>query len=438
MRKNWIDESNQLLKAFVKRPADIGRALGCARECCDLFDSLVGDAAQAAAKQNLTGICICAFGSPARYEMLGQSDLDCLIVRRNNINAQAFRNNFLSSLARLGFSKVDVPEWGSLADCENYLRTAITEGNQVVEARFIVGDRSVWKALTDLRRRYCTAERFRITFCFHYHYFTQYYSQRERKGQRNLKYGDGGTRDFIFPLWLAYLRDGLDAVQDSRRAFVETSLTSISRHGEITDRECSTLMKAANTIAFLRNELLRVTEGTSDSGLTYLYPESAMRVAQLWPNLRLEGMKMYRQGTRNADRIHRLKKLCYRVFAKEKDVIGRLGSNDPGDELSAIELSWAADLGRLPADMLSTLVGNTSWSVSTSLACNPTCTPDILDVLAARGMSEGYEYILKVVARNPGTTNATLVRIAESGVESRFTEPARVRLSMGWNRANEL
>ncbi len=195
----------EIFNRYFSNPNDDLYALDCAKEFTSAYDSIVKSVVSETT-DNLNGIAIYAFGSPARYEMLGQSDLDCMIVRQDDLDIKDFKRSLLTNLQRFNFSKLDVPVWGTLSDCKNYISTAITEGNQVVEARFLIGDQSVANDIEKLRAEHCTPERFRATFCFQYLYFEQYYQQRIRSNQINLKYGHGGTRDFLFPVWLANLR----------------------------------------------------------------------------------------------------------------------------------------------------------------------------------------------------------------------------------------
>ncbi|MGD8450871.1 MAG: DUF294 nucleotidyltransferase-like domain-containing protein [Phycisphaerae bacterium] len=435
---DWLQRRDEMFTDVFRRPADILHSLQYAKQISQLYDQVVADIGRALAGDAMHGYCICAFGSPARFEMLGQSDLDCLIVRTDDVDVSSFRDSFILALRERGFSKIDIPEWGALSDCEAFMATAVTEGNQIVEARYIAGDATVWRKLLALKRRYCTPERFRVTFLFQYYYFQQYYAQRERVGQRNLKYGHGGTRDFLFPTWLANLRDGFAACHDQESPHIVTSLQSLRNHDDLSCDGLGPALDAVNVVAFLRNELLRHSEGTSDSGLTYLHTESAHAIASHLPHLYGSHAEVVTHGTAAANHVAALKRICLAGFMRDREIERRTTRQDPADELGAIALSWSRDLSGCPGSLFTKLLSGSRWTVLASLACNHTCPPGALDDLARLGMRKGYEYILKVVGRNPRTADATLERIAACQAEWRFREPAVTRLEQGWRRANEL
>jgi len=57
----------------------------------------------------------------------------------------------MKNLEKEKFPKIDVPIWGNLIECKNYLEHSITEGNQVIEAKFIYGDETIDYKLSQMR-----------------------------------------------------------------------------------------------------------------------------------------------------------------------------------------------------------------------------------------------------------------------------------------------
>jgi hypothetical protein len=436
----WQHSDVLAFAQFFTSPEKCERALDYAVDYCHRYDDLLRSIWSQVAPDN-PRIAVCDFGSPARYEMLGESDLDCMLIRDDTVEIAPYRDRFIAALKGYGFSKLDVPVWGSLDDCRSYLRSAITEGNQVIEARFVCGDLEAWQQVNALRDEYSTRDRFRVTFAFQYLYFNQYYKQRTRPDQCNLKYGHGGTRDFLFPVWLANFREGYTYVLRKTAPAVLRGLQSLLERGDIAPAEHAQMTRAIHTIAIMRNELLRRSMGTPDSGLTYLSKETAEELTRLQPQLYPDAKSVLRTGHEAIAAIRSLKEICHQAFMRDNDVRERIGPGvtpDPTEELAATVLSWSVNLREADPHLVNTLGKFPSWAVLTSLACNPTCPEPLLQELAERGTAQGYEYVTKVVGRNPNTTTETLQFIVNSGIEHRFREPAIVRLEKGWRKANEL
>jgi len=422
--------SRTALVDYFRQASDISRSLDFAKQYSDSYHDMIKKVGSEI--EIPRGACLCSFGSPSRYEMIGESDLDCFIVHDETTDINQFRKVFHAKLENVGYDKLDIPVWGSLKECKTYLQHSITEGNQVLEARFIAGDAQVWSSLLELKEKYLTLERALATFCFQYHYFEQYYRQRERVA--NLKYGHGGTRDFLFPVWFNQIFSGITEIHIDKPAIIN-GIERMWAKGLI-DRS-SGYLQAASDIAFLRNELLFQSRKTQDSGLTYLNLETAAKIAHAWPWLFEDGDAVLTRGQDARKKVWKLKEICYAAFTQLPVVIERMNEGYSG-ELYSIEEVWKVNISQLSDSDLIRLVKSDSWAIQTSLACNPTCPPNVLDQLFEKGIVPGYEYILKVVGRNKYTSKSTLLRIAESNAEIRFREPAIVRLEKGWHKANEL
>src|SRR3989344_5021187 len=173
-----------------------------------LIEEISRRSAEISKNINLNDIGIFLFGSPSRQEMIEESDADILIIRKeNNQEYYNFREVFMRELEKENFPKIDVPDWGTLKECETYIEKSITEGNQVIEASFVYGDELVLEEVLKLKEKYCTIDKFERVICFQKLYFDQYYKQRTINGIKNVKYGHGGTRDFMFVTWLSNLFD---------------------------------------------------------------------------------------------------------------------------------------------------------------------------------------------------------------------------------------
>ena len=57
-----------------------------------------------------------------------------------------------------------------------------------------------------------------------------------------------------------------------------------------------------------------------------------------------------------------------------------------------------------------------------SLCCHPECPPEIIDKIATGiGAEKGYEYLLRIIARNKNTSKDTLKKIIDNkNLEERY------------------
>lgn len=410
---------------------------------------------------SLNGICLFSFGSPSRFEMLGESDLDLLIVKENNsAKINEFQRRFIEYLKPYKFCKLDIPDWGTINECEEYIKNAVTEANQVIESRYILGDQRLRKKINLLKEKYCYHEKFEKIIVFQYFYFNQYYKQRGRPGQTNLKYGHGGTRDFLFPMWLSSLRDGIKYIQESEEPAILNAIDSLNKNKDITSEDGEKYKKSVSFIAFLRNYLLKINKNDFDFGKTFINENTLEQVYER--NKKLFGTKkelkeLVEMHTHN---IFELKQkvwtLLIEFFEKNKseewnanvkralaaDIDEKMIKNiHPKDEIMNTIVIWninnKIEMFQSYFEMLSQ---TKSWIILTSMACHPNCPPNVLDKVAKnQGQKKGYEYILKVIGRNKNTPLETIKYIAENPmIEKSFKEPSITRLKYGIERANQL
>jgi predicted nucleotidyltransferase len=419
--------------------------------------------------KDLDGIGVFLFGSPARQEMVEESDADVMIIREMDDEKYfAFRREFIRLLGKEDFEKIDVPDWGNYEDCECYLAHSITEGNQVMESKFVYGDPGVKEHIERLKEKYCAEERFEKVFCFQKLYFDQYYRQRTRQGVKNVKYGHGGTRDLMFLTWFANLLDASEGKRinaEDNFPLAYKSLNSLYEAGFVGFEDYMRYSKSIDVVIRLRNEILIQNKETPERGLTYLDENalgllvkrgvfrevSPMDEAQLKDYLeghlsniaelkdKLWGLFIRRLGlSRGADWADRFYKFLSGKIAKDE-----LSSVDDSDELSKMAVVWNVSKEK-HANLFNQIFDEysdcDSWVVLASLCCNKDCPSEILDKIAAKVIgNKGFEYVLKIIGRNSNTHKKTLKRIVGSGfIEERFKQPAQVAYKHGVMKANEL
>lgn len=113
--KEWDILQKNILKTFFTKKEDLYRSLEYGKLFMLHYLSLIQNIADKTYKnifknENPKEIAIFPFGSSSRYEMLGQPDLDILIVREKDIyKFNLFRKKFIQKIKKYNFNKIDIP-----------------------------------------------------------------------------------------------------------------------------------------------------------------------------------------------------------------------------------------------------------------------------------------------------------------------------------------
>ncbi len=432
-----------------------------------LIQSLAETAEKMIPGKKLEKIGIFLFGSPSRQEMIEESDADIMIIREKDTTDYAlFRSEFITLLEKLKFAKIDIPDWGNYEDCEKYIKHSITEGNQVVEAKFIYGDLNVNKFIEQLRDQYCTVERAEKVFAFQKFYFDQYYKQRTKANLKNVKYGHGGTRDFMFVTWLVNVLDLIENrkinVEDNF-PIIYKSLSSLYERRIIEIEDYLKYLESVNVVLILRNEILLQNKWTSEEGLTYLDEKtiSTLFKREIFKEDSIkntEELKNYLES--HISTIKELKDKMWDLFISYlkksrseewselfKNFINKEFKEDNlqkaknADDLIKMAVIWNINKDNSDFEKVFEEFSNaSSWAVLASLCCHFQCPDKILrKIVDGYGSKKGYEYILRIISRNKNVSKETLnAIITNPGLESRYKIVAETAYEKGVEKANEL
>ena len=407
------------------------------------------------------GVAVFAYGSPGRRELIGgDSDADIFLIEKERTEkSKELRKKLKEKWETFGFSKVDLPSWGTYEEIETYLEKSLVEGNQVLETRYLTGDSLVAQEVLEKKKRFDSIERGLENIVFNKLYFNQYFRQRIRDGSLNLKYCHGGSRDFLFVYWhdrLDRMLNG-DADDPSYTSRIESGLNRLVSKGKIRPKELEDLIEAINFSTELRSDVLSLNKSTSDRGLTFLdnstlkklhsigYPEPEtirsyfeeyrMRIENLSKIVWKETIK--KAGTLRGNLWEKQFRWAYSQETKQK-IREKLPSDDP---LLSTALIWgASESGQkeLFGHLSNKHKESENWSVIGSIVCSPLCSEKLLHHFGTGQLKEkGYGYLLRVVARNKNVGKETLKSIAEDPrLEKRYTEVAQVSLIKGNREAN--
>ncbi len=407
------------------------------------------------------GIAVFAYGSPGRRELIGgDSDADIFLIEKERTDrSEDFRKTLKEKWETFGFSKVDLPSWGTYEDIETYLEKSLVEGNQVLETRFLAGDNIIAQGVLDRKIKFDSIERSLENIVFNKLYFNQYFRQRIKNGALNLKYCHGGSRDFLFVYWHDRLDRILNKDSDDPSYIprVESGLKRLVAQGKIKEKELNNLIEAINFSTELRSDVLSLNKLTTERGLTFLDNLTLERLHHIgYPDP--ETVRSYFKEYRG--RIENLLRLIWEETIKKAGALRgkvweeqfrraylpetkeqfrrKIPSDDP---LLSTALIWgASDSGQKRLfDFLSKKHRDSeNWPVIGSIVCSPLCNKETLHHFGTGQLKEkGYGYLLRVVARNKNVSNETLKSIAkDSKLEKRYTEIAKVALNLGNKEAN--
>ena len=407
------------------------------------------------------GIAVFAYGSPGRRELIGgDSDADIFLIEKERTEkSKELRKKLKEKWETFGFSKVDLPSWGTYEEIETYLEKSLVEGNQVLETRYLTGDSLVAQEVLEKKKRFDSIERGLENIVFNKLYFNQYFRQRIRDGSLNLKYCHGGSRDFLFVYWhdrLDRMLNG-DADDPSYTSRIESGLNRLVSKGKIRPKELEDLIEAINFSTELRSDVLSLNKSTSDRGLTFLdnstlkklhsigYPEpETIRSYFEEYRMRIENLSelvweetINKSGSLRGRTWEEQFRCAYSQETKQK-IREKLPSDDP---LLSTALIWgASESGQkeLFGHLSNKHKESENWSVIGSIVCSPLCSEKLLHHFGTGQLKEkGYGYLLRVVARNKNVGKETLKSIAEDPrLEKRYTEVAQVSLIKGNREAN--
>lgn len=432
------------------------------------FDKIVTDVFEQTKKSERINppIAIFAYGSPGRFELTGgDSDADIFIAEPlRSDEGDKLKKTLKQRWAAFDFSKVDIPPWSTYEEIETFLHISLVEGNQVLETRFICGDENVRMNVEQRKKKFDSPYRELINIIFNRLYFDQYFKQRVRNGARNIKYCNGGTRDFLAFYWYDRLCRKIYGEDTSLSGLtqpkIKEGLERLIMEGSMTGEQFGKAIEAVNGLIELRTDTLIVNRATGERGLSVLNEELIKRLQRTfeYPN-KEEVTKFFDYVTKAIDEAVKIiwrktLELGSKFYGKTwgENIELALSKDTPQDvrmqipdydTSTRIALLWStSNLGNKEEFEFLTrrYKGTTEWGTLASIACSPLCSAKMLhDIGTGIAKEPGYGYILRIIGRNKTTSTKTLKSIAEdSKLDKRYTEVAKIALKVGNQEANNL
>lgn len=417
-----------------------------------------------------SGIGAFVYGSIGRREMISESDIDVLLIYKDNDRKYgSFKERFKELAKPFKFCKIDLPEWGTVQDAKIFASKSITEGNQVLECRYICGDRSLKGKIREIQGEFGNPDRMTRNIVFQKFYFDQYFKQRVRDGCINIKYCDGGSRDYLFINWFNQLMSRKYSSWNKshgERPVAENGLNNLYRNGLLTSLEFGRAIEALNFNLLFRDAILQNNKGTDDEGLTFLDPKTLQEVYLKMPEIMDQynissPEKLKKEFDKQRFHISAIKKRIWdlmiseqgksinkkwaedfkKAYSKDISEVERSKLLSYDDSLIKIGLIWGASNSNqvgLLRQIEEKEKDSDSWEIQASLTTSPHCSSKYLHHIGTGiGKEKGYGYILRIVSRNHNVKKETLESIAyDPQVESRYKQCAKAELEDGKGTAN--
>jgi len=445
--QEWLQSVSDERRSFFRRTSDIFNAFEYGKIYSSHYNNLIKSKVSYASEAIFgfpvpEGVAVFSFGAPARKEMLGGSDADIAVYRAGRSGKESeLRELLVKSLQNLNFTKVDTPVWGNLDEILQYMNTSVTEANQILEAQYICGDPEFREQVEALRASSYNKVGVARNLVFQFIYFEQYYRKKASPNHINLKYCLGGTRDFLFPVWYAQLKCGIE--RDLQTTATERGLDALCAEGLLTVEEVADVLKSASAISFIRDEIMRITPGDVDGRLSL---DKAIEVCGQIPMIFSQPQEIIRVVNESRQKIIAAKNkvwcgLC-KYFSETKSEEWnehfRNALSDADSAASPLEFrnDDVIDTVRISnidaqnlmqySEYIEEAAQSDSWTVLAALLSNsyvPGCVID--SVIRRRGITPGYEYFLEIAARNPNLERETLeFMVSDDKIEHRFKKPA--------------
>ncbi len=418
-------------------------------------------AIEAYGQPSTPGLGVYVYGSAGREEMVGgDADADVFILEYNpSEKGRKFRELFVKEMNKFEYSKLDLPEWGTLDEAETFLRRSLIEGNQILETKYVQGDGDLNQRLEGFKREYNTLERAIKNFVFNRFYLDEYFKNKIRDGTLNVKYCEGGSRELLFFSWyndIISLLNGYRSKENNLPRCLIGAKKALLRQ-RINEEEYAAFIKSVDYITVLRSDILAVNKDTIDRGLSFLDSKTINRLLTLdytsedsvhasfennrgvirtLVNRLYEDVISIMENRFGADWGRNFKRAINpRLSSKERLEISGF---DPIMQMAKIWGANSSNQGECFSQLSREYISSRDSGVIGSLVNSKLCPPDVLDCFGRGiGRERGYGYLLRVIARNPNTPKETLMEIVnDKNLEERYTAVAKAVLKEGINGAH--
>jgi predicted nucleotidyltransferase len=409
-----------------------------------------------------SGYGLLVFGSPNRAEMLPQSDVDVVVITPDQ--SSPVRTQLIQRVQSLSYDKIDVPfEWYSLSQLKANALIGSPESDYA-DTTFIVGTSDINTAhstegITDI---FFDRSTLQVKLLFQHYFFDYRYATKSAGGGTNLKYSQGGARDFIYFDWYYdYMRGRQARHRSTAEAYPQCfdAIEQLSAMGVLPEEVALQTLGAIDYVGMIKYLALEVNKGTESKGKGFMNQELATRMLASYPDYFMQ------LGLITPDAVVAYFDVARSVVYRTRtELLGRLFKDVAMD--SGITLDGSFD--KLTQEQVADIYGNSrfgrmaqiwrihqqknqealavlyqevkevpDWMMLASIASSDAVSPFILDDIARRySHIPGFEYMSRVVIKHPFVQRSTLEYLSslprlaiDDGMDLQYREHIRNKLN---------
>jgi predicted nucleotidyltransferase len=362
------------------------------------------------------GLAVAVFGSPGRYEMLPNSDVDVIIFHnRNVVDSIDKATRALQEIRNLPYDKIDTPtEINTPKDLYelsvvNSPDGRIADCNLLATSPLFDPDGFFSKAKESVNNNRARLE----NLLFSYHFLKFWNTAKQDPEGVNLKYSEGGSRDFIYFDWAAdFLTKGhvtAESRTQEKPALLFALPVVIEYVGEDTAvKKIAEAIDIINACKHWALEISKQPDGHFDGILSNI---TAQKILSDFVRQAIHPKELMTVHSTARKQISRLKDAVY-VKLKEDYL---LPHESDFDDMRIVDSIWMKEVPHELRDRTYlNLLERKDWISVASVACQLDASAEILDTIFNMAVEKrGFEYIFRILIKHPNTGQATLRKMSE-------------------------
>ena len=364
------------------------------------------------------GLTFAVFGSPARYEMLPQSDVDVLLVSEYGQENTAYADA-RQALAELPYDKVDLPHTQMITDGEFRSYAASNSPDSHTARALVVASATHALVPTEIREARKVLDRVDLQvegLVFDYHFLNDRAARKAQDDGANLKYSPGGTRDIVYFDWFADYLTGGGAGHRSQATATPNILTSMSVIHEVLDGRVSIegLSCDVNFVNALKYLALKQRdEGAQFDGMMSRSTAEQLAVVDELQDNQFSAEELIEQHRQARSTISFAKDALHTVLV---DILRDDATHqEEASHLLLIDRVWDQDPTIEREKALATLIERGRWVDLGTVVSQPDATSEQIDQIVDVALrDEAYLHAIRIAIQHPNTESSTLLKMLDA------------------------
>ncbi len=360
------------------------------------------------------------YGSLARYEMLPMSDLDLIILTKNNLD----KEKFINQLSNLNYDFLDYPSenFFNIEKANEFAHSNSPDGHLLAYLKIGDVENNTAKIMRNSKNIAHSKEYLMENLVFNYNYML--YNMKLKVDSRgdNLKYSNGATRDIVYFDWFAdYLFNGEICYKSQKQKTpnillsIDVVSTFLQNLGFSYEETYSELFYSINVVNQLKHQALMLKQ----QKLHFDGLMSDITACEILKNFSYPNIN-------NPNQLILIHKESKNIVSKYKDILYNylitdvLSEKDDCDYKYRIKLIhniWNNQSDIAKEEEKKFLLENQRFPDLMTLLCSNAITPEIIDEIVDIAIGfNSYSHILRVAIKHPLTSCNTLKKIYYSNL----------------------